>query len=58
MEKEHAEHMAELIHELDAERDKSAGLVDSAVDGVTAAYGQIYPDVSFWFYFLLVFSYA
>jgi len=49
MEKEHAEHMQRLIHMLDAERERSAELVNSAVDGVQAAYGEIYPDVSFSF---------
>ena len=51
MEKEHAEHMQRLKHMLYAERERSAELVNSAVDGVQVAYGEIYPDVSFSFKF-------
>jgi hypothetical protein len=44
LEEEHDAHMMEMQRLLKEEQEKSAALVDSAIDGVTASYGEIYED--------------
>jgi hypothetical protein len=44
MEEEHAAHMADMQRQLDAERESSAALVDSAIAGVESSYGKIESD--------------
>jgi hypothetical protein len=41
---EHDKHMAAMKRALDAEKTMSANLVDSAVSGVTASFGEMYSD--------------
>lgn len=44
LEEEHAAHALELQRLLKQEQEDSAALVDSAIEGVVASYGDIYPD--------------